>query len=281
VQFASTYAVMARTLGIPARVAVGFTPGTPNGGVYRVRAHDAHAWPEIYLTGLGWTHLFDPTPPAAAHATAGGSRLPGEQSSIAPAPTTPATTLVPNTSSPSTGNGTSGGVTPTTRAPLTPRVSTTEPGGGSTVWLVILGVLVVVVVVPLAYVVLVLAAKSRRRARRRDATDPAVSVQGAWEEALDRLHEARLPRDPALTPLELARSAPQHGMTAATRPLRALARAYSTVRYGDAAPPPDVARRAWESVEEVDRALDTGLTRRERWRRRLDPTTFRSPAGRR
>ncbi len=63
VQFASVYAVMARTLGIPARVAVGFTPGARDAkGTYHVSSHDAHAWPELYLNGWGWTHLFDPTP---------------------------------------------------------------------------------------------------------------------------------------------------------------------------------------------------------------------------
>ena len=41
VQFASAYAVMARSLGIPARVAVGFTPGQLDNGVFTVRSHDA------------------------------------------------------------------------------------------------------------------------------------------------------------------------------------------------------------------------------------------------
>ncbi|MGH2684800.1 MAG: transglutaminaseTgpA domain-containing protein, partial [Actinomycetota bacterium] len=46
-QFAGTYAAMARALGIPARVAVGFTPGEIDGdGVYHVRGEHAHAWPE-------------------------------------------------------------------------------------------------------------------------------------------------------------------------------------------------------------------------------------------
>jgi hypothetical protein len=159
-------------------------------------------------------------------------------------------------------------------------VSASESDGGSNIWLIVVAVLAVLVLVPLAYVIFVILTKSRRRARRRAAGDPASAVHGAWEEALDRLHEARVPRDPALTPLELARRAPRHGVTAATRPLRTLARTYSTVRYGNAATTAEEAQRAWESVDEIDRALDSGLSRRERWRRRLDPSTLRVPARR-
>ncbi len=63
--FASTMAVMLRTLGIPSRVVTGF-----QGGVYNpidqqqlIRASDAHSWVEALLPGLGWT-TFDPTPAA-------------------------------------------------------------------------------------------------------------------------------------------------------------------------------------------------------------------------
>jgi len=64
VQFATAYALMARALGIPARVAVGFTPGAHDAatGTFTVSNHDAHAWPELWFAGLGWTHMFDPTP---------------------------------------------------------------------------------------------------------------------------------------------------------------------------------------------------------------------------
>lgn len=62
VHFASTMAVMARTLGIPSRVAVGFLPGTQNtDGSWSVEVRDAHAWPEIYFEGYGWIR-FEPTP---------------------------------------------------------------------------------------------------------------------------------------------------------------------------------------------------------------------------
>ncbi|WP_067226255.1 DUF3488 and DUF4129 domain-containing transglutaminase family protein [Streptomyces sp. NBRC 109706] len=62
VHFAFTMASMARTLGIPSQVAVGFTPGRPTaGGHYKVGAHNAHAWPELYFEGVGWVR-FEPTP---------------------------------------------------------------------------------------------------------------------------------------------------------------------------------------------------------------------------
>ena len=63
-QFAGTFAAMARSIGLPARVAVGFTvgeadPDDPN--LYRVQGKHAHAWPEVFLTGVGWV-AFEPTP---------------------------------------------------------------------------------------------------------------------------------------------------------------------------------------------------------------------------
>ena len=62
VHYSFAMAAMARTLGIPARVAVGFAPGTPQGnGTVEVSLKDAHAWPELYFEGIGWTR-FEPTP---------------------------------------------------------------------------------------------------------------------------------------------------------------------------------------------------------------------------
>ena len=70
------------------------------------------------------------------------------------------------------------------------------------------------------------------RARRRDAAEPAVAVQGAWDEALDKLREAHVPPDPALTPLELAR-APRGAGSPRRRGRCAAWRApYTVVRYG-------------------------------------------------
>jgi protein-glutamine gamma-glutamyltransferase len=62
-QFSGAMALMLRMIGVPARVAAGFSPGSYNSDSkeYRVRDLDAHSWVEVYFTGIGWVP-FDPTP---------------------------------------------------------------------------------------------------------------------------------------------------------------------------------------------------------------------------
>jgi len=60
--FASAFVVMARSVGLPARLAVGYASGRQEApGLWVVSAADAHSWPEVYLAGVGWTP-FEPTP---------------------------------------------------------------------------------------------------------------------------------------------------------------------------------------------------------------------------
>ena len=62
VYYASTEVLMLRSLGIPARIAVGFAQGeySAESNRYIVRKLDAHAWPEVYFPGIGWVE-FEPT----------------------------------------------------------------------------------------------------------------------------------------------------------------------------------------------------------------------------
>jgi transglutaminase-like putative cysteine protease len=99
VHFAFTMAAMARTLGIPARVAIGFTPGTQKAdGTMSVGLKDAHAWPELYFEGIGWTR-FEPTPyrgtaPSYTQTTPVGGG--NNQSDQAPKTTVPTPTATPS-----------------------------------------------------------------------------------------------------------------------------------------------------------------------------------------
>ena len=60
--YASALAVMARAVGIPARMVAGYTGGEylPDLGGYRIREQDAHAWVEVFFPGYGWVE-FEPT----------------------------------------------------------------------------------------------------------------------------------------------------------------------------------------------------------------------------
>lgn len=74
--FASSMAVMLRSLRIPSRIVTGFRGGQFNDltGQYVVRASDAHSWVEAYFPGSGWIS-FDPTPPGSVPARTGWSRM--------------------------------------------------------------------------------------------------------------------------------------------------------------------------------------------------------------
>lgn len=61
--FASSFVVLCRTQGVPARLVTGFIPGeyNPFTGLWEVKMCDAHAWAEVYIPSVGWMP-FDPTP---------------------------------------------------------------------------------------------------------------------------------------------------------------------------------------------------------------------------
>ncbi len=169
VQFAGSMALMARIAGIPSRVAVGFLPGSQQGGNYIVNTHDMHAWPELYFEGFGWVR-FEPTPSVA---------VPPPWSVVAPNQPTPTESAVPEPS-------VSVSAAPS-EAPTTPEEVPVETGTDT--WQVSLGwirgVLVAVLVVAVALTPWLL--RRRRRAVRVGGYphDPHATVAAAWAEVRD------------------------------------------------------------------------------------------------
>lgn len=101
VHFATAMTVMARMLGIPARIAVGFLPGQPTGTTYTVTGKQTHAWPELYFAGAGWVR-FEPTP-AVQTGLAPAWTSPGTAPAASPSPSATADSApVPTSSAPTT-----------------------------------------------------------------------------------------------------------------------------------------------------------------------------------
>ena len=243
-QFAGSFAAMARSLGLPARVAVGFTPGAPTpDGVYHVTDREAHAWPEVYLAGFGWV-AFEPTP---GRAVPGGDDYTGIRDPVTPAGVDPAAPTA-TTVSPSTVPA-AGGATPTTERPEE-TVTPSDTGRDRSVWPVP-GPVTALAVVVLAYAGGVpLLARLRRARRRARAATPTARVEVAWEEAGDDLALAGLGRQPSETAAEYAGRAGRVAEGVAA-PLAELAGHLSVAAYSPAGVDEGAAGRAESAAAAV------------------------------
>ncbi|MFE4694116.1 DUF3488 and DUF4129 domain-containing transglutaminase family protein [Streptomyces sp. NPDC056749] len=207
VHFSFTMAAMARTLGIPARVAVGFTPGTVQAdGSVSVGLRDAHAWPELYFEGVGWTR-FEPTPsrgstpaytrPDTPSQDPGDPTLPTDGASAAPTAAPSATEACPEQMRRQGECGASA-------APGA--VDSSGPGTPTgTIALWVLGSLVVVVL-PLIPMLWRIRARGRRLGSSggRTPTDAAARVMAAWREITDTAWDHGIPPDESQTPRKAA-----------------------------------------------------------------------------
>ena len=275
-QFAGSYAAMARAVGLPSRVAIGFTAGRlERDGRYHVDTDNAHAWPEIYFEGIGWTR-FEPTPgrfePTSTDYTGTGAEDPN------PPPTRPGATTT-TTADPTATTDPNAGTTPTTVAFRDPDRGVAAGDGtngdaATSAWRRGLTGTTIVVATVAAFagsvVVAGFAGAALRRRRRHRASDARGRVLGAWAQALERLGEAGITRRPSATPVEFAmREAPALGAGPAGPPLLALARLQTAAAYAASAPSDEAADDAWNHVVAIEQALTATTRRAVRWRRRL------------
>jgi transglutaminase-like putative cysteine protease len=281
-QFAGTYAAMARSLGLPARVAVGFTQGvvrnadTPH--LYHVTGRQSHAWPEVHLGKFGWV-MFAPTPGRGApNADWTGVRpLQDEGTTTVPSSSPGTTPTVPSNMNPAP--PTSEQVEPTTTVDRRTEEPTTESHRPwlSEVLIAMLPVLLAVVVLlagliaALALYVAVLSAlrDRRRRERRAWATNQSRRVLVAWEECVDELRSLGLVPLTSESHDEFARrAAPRLGD--AGPDLLALADAANHADYARDLLDDDFAAHTVRSAETVATTVALLRTPAQQWISRID-----------
>jgi transglutaminase-like putative cysteine protease len=195
VHFASAMAVMARTLDIPARVVVGFLPGTRAAdGTWTVSLRDAHAWPELYFQGYGWVR-FEPTPAAR---TAGVPDVVESNQATAPLPSSSASTSAPDTTPSASANS---------RLPKEDQTDAGAAGDATQLSLSqrLVGVLtspwtLAAVLVLLALSLPMVALALARRARWRRASTRAARAETSLDELGERLSDLGVPLSAARTP---------------------------------------------------------------------------------
>ncbi|NEA36808.1 DUF3488 and transglutaminase-like domain-containing protein [Streptomyces sp. SID13031] len=262
-QFATGMALMARILGIPSRVAIGFLPRPADSdNKHVVKMHDMHAWPELYFQGIGWV-TFDPTPPARI-ATAPSWTNPANVGPTSPittaptAPTTPGETVSPTAKTPNERNlpGDSGLGTVNAGNWFT-------NGGGKLIGLTLLAILLLCV----PWLI-----RTLTRRKRFSRLPSRIGIEGLWAEVRDTARDLGLDWSDISTPRQLGdwlvSKVPAETQPQALR----LARGVEAMRYaGQDSDFPDLRTEA----EAVRKALwiDTRFIRR--WRARMLPPSWR------
>lgn len=281
-QFSSTFAAMARSLGIPARVAVGFTWGEWNDArqEYVVRGEHAHAWPEVYFADVGWVVL-DPTPGRAPAHNSDFARLAPAQLGENDAgnrglepDSTPTTLPAPRPeagpSTPEAGPNLPDEIDPGTGDTET---AAGDGGGGADLGLLTRLLAAVVGVGAILGAVPALRLLARRRREHKVAADPVGRTELAWDDATDALRLVGLIPAPAETPREFARRAMDHPRSVG--PVDDLASAVTVLRYADPADPIPVAREAQQAATAVAERCRAQVTTSKRWSEALDPRTIK------
>jgi transglutaminase-like putative cysteine protease len=264
-QFSTAMAVMARIMGIPSRVAVGFTRGTQRpDGSWLVTTHDAHAWPELYFQGVGWVP-FEPTPRADGQAVAPAYATPGNNKNLGNDPTQKSPNGGPaaNLRNRQLINGLRragvvGGV-------ATPAAAPAHHSTRSS--LVQLALLLIALALVLPGTVRLM----WRRGRRYRMRTPARAAGAAWEELRGIALDLHAPWDEMFSPRQaaaaVARVKPRDRVLSDA--LGRVALAEERARY--ARDPGPAGPELWADVEQVARALRGRLEPMQRVRYRIFP----------
>lgn len=258
-QYAVAAALMAREIGFPARVVIGFAPAA-SGDAVRITGADVAAWLEVHTRQWGWVSI-DPTPETR--------EIPPRQPEDPTEVSRPQSVLPP----PITHKEQPNEQTPPQNAP-------DEPDTADAILAVLLAVLRVLgwTLVALSLVsspfLVIIAAKLRRRRRRRRAADPVQSIRGGWQEFEDTLVDHGIEVPAAATRRELARIAGGAGA-------RVLAVVADRAVFAPGTPDPSEPAKVWQAVHELSASIRNQLTRWERFKGRVSLRSFGRYSGRR
>ena len=247
-QYATAMALLAREIGIPARVVMGFYPDEEQQGqpVFEANGDTLHAWVEVAFDGEGWVP-FDPTPPE--------DQVPSDQTTKPKADPQPQVLQPP----------------PPPQEPVDLPPTMTDDRGSdddegfdaALLWMIVaigLGSLAILFVL-LAPFVVIGAFKAARRRQRRSAERASDRISGGWDELVDRAADYGAPVRPGGTRREdagILRTA-----LAEPRVVTLASRADSEV-FGPAEPTPADVEEFWTQVDEIVGGMGAG---RSWWRR--------------
>jgi transglutaminase-like putative cysteine protease len=275
-QFAGTFAAMARAVGLPARVAIGFTPGEQRSdGLFHVYDRHAHAWPEVWFDGLGWVP-FEPTPGRGSPGTEGYTGVPFDQDDEAATTrpgsgNAPAPAVNPNfgeVPSPIVEPPVSPEVTPTTAAPT---VSGSSQGSGSDTVLWVLGALA------LAAAWVAFMPRLARSWRRRGAGSPQERVVSAWRRSLGAMRLAGAPAIGGATPIEYSREV-EHSIGIDLFLVGELARTVTRAVYAPDGIDAEAAKQSELLEYQISELCQTRIPLSTRVLARIDPRIARQTA---
>lgn len=269
-QFAGTYAAMARAIGLPSRVAVGFTPGELIDGVYVVTGSHYHAWPEVWIGGR-WVY-FEPTP---------GRGAPGAviYTGVAPQQVVPGD---PDAAG-EAGSGFIGqlGVDdlegmPSDLEGFVDVLDAEGSGSQSGVWSEWLVVpFYAVVAVGVLWLIAIPSAVRIRRAmhHRRARHDARAAVAAAWDDVAETLFNLGIDRRPTETHVEFANRA-RHRLRIETSEMQSLAVAAQEASFAADPPSPQTVVGARLSAQQLETRVRAARSRWDRIGTACRPAAF-------
>ncbi|MDO9396040.1 MAG: transglutaminaseTgpA domain-containing protein, partial [Herbiconiux sp.] len=256
-QYAVTMALMVRSLGMPARVVMGFYPTDYAGesATYDFTGNELHAWVEVPFDGAGWV-AFDPTPPE--------DQIPLEE---APQPKSDPKAQVlqppPPPQEPAE-------LPPDIRSEDTAQEEVEEDGFDFTPYFVAGGALLTLLMLIFGPLLVIVLLKLQRRKRRRKAERPADRVSGGWDEIVDRAGELG-------TPVPAGTTRRDNALALATAypavPVVAVATRADSSVFGPGDPPEAEIEQYWT---EVDVVVKNMAKSRSLWRRFAAAWSLRS-----